>query len=99
MQVIVLSVPDCPKVGVLNERLEEALAGLADVGVERRVVSDEHQAVALGMHGSPTVLIDGIDPFAPPDTPGSFSCRVYRDEGGRVVDAPSVQALREALSG
>jgi hypothetical protein len=50
------------------------------------------------MHGSPTLLIDGVDPFAGPDQPPSLSCRLYRDEAGRAGGAPSVQALRQALA-
>jgi hypothetical protein len=49
------------------------------------------------MHGSPTLLVNGSDPFAAPGTPASVSCRLYRDQGGPAGGAPSVAALREAL--
>jgi len=49
------------------------------------------------MHGSPTLLIDGVDPFGPPDQRPSLSCRLYRDAAGRPAGAPSVEALRQAL--
>jgi hypothetical protein len=49
------------------------------------------------MHGSPTLLINGVDPFAAPGTPASLSCRVYRDETGQGQGAPSLAALRMAL--
>jgi len=51
------------------------------------------------MHGSPTVLVDGRDPFAAPGTPASVSCRLYQDEGGRAQGAPSLTRLRQALDG
>lgn len=41
-------------------------------------------ARAAGMHGSPTVLVDGIDPFAPAGLPGLLFCRV---DGAPNVDA------------
>ena len=50
------------------------------------------------MHGSPTVLIDGSDPFAAPGADASLSCRLYRDEAGRVQGAPSAGQLRAALA-
>jgi hypothetical protein len=49
------------------------------------------------MTGSPTLLIDGHDPFAEPGSAASLSCRLYRDESGRIVGAPSVAQLRRAL--
>jgi hypothetical protein len=61
------------------------------------VVQDEAEASRLGMHGSPTLLINGVDPFAAPGTPASLSCRVDRDETGQSQGAPSLAALRMAL--
>lgn len=49
------------------------------------------------MTGSPTLLIDGTDPFAVPGQAPGLSCRLYRDETGRLVRAPSVEDLRRAL--
>ena len=61
------------------------------------MIADEREAAASGMHGSPTLLIDGVDPFGPPDQRPSLSCRLYRDAAGRPAGAPSVAALRQAL--
>jgi len=49
------------------------------------------------MHGSPTLLIDGVDPFAEPGQPPSLSCRLYRDDDGRTSGAPSAGQLRHAI--
>jgi Alkylmercury lyase len=49
------------------------------------------------MHGSPTILVDGTDPFAEPGQSPTVSCRLYRDRGGRVDGAPSVSQLREVI--
>src|ERR1700689_113497 len=51
----------------------------------------------LGMTGPPTLLADGTDPFARPGLDPSISCRLYRDEQGRAVPAPSLGQLRAAL--
>jgi Alkylmercury lyase len=61
------------------------------------VISDDGEAARLGLHGSPTLLIDGVDPFAEPGQPPTLSCRLYRDERGELSGAPSVGQLREAI--
>jgi hypothetical protein len=98
LELTVLAVPGCPNEPVLLERLAEILADRPDVWVMRRLVCDEAEAARLGMHGSPTLRINGVDPFAVPGAPASVSCRIYRDKAGRAGGAPSVSALRRALA-
>src|SRR6516165_8335205 len=97
MELTLLTVPACPHAAIFEERLAAALAGHPGVVVHRRQVADEREAAEGGMHGSPTLLIDGVDPFAAPGQPASLSCRLYRDATGRAEGAPSVEALRRAL--
>jgi hypothetical protein len=66
MHLTVLAVEDCPNAPVLAERLAAVLAGREGISVSREVISDEGAAARWGMHGSPTLLIDGADPFAEP---------------------------------
>jgi hypothetical protein len=98
MHVTLLAVPGCPHLPVLEEHLAEALGGLPPVTVSSQIVGTEEEAARTGMHGSPTILIDGLDPFAEPGQPASVSCRLYRDSSGRTGGAPSVSELRRALS-
>lgn len=100
MKLVVVTVPDCPNAPVLEQRLAQALAETgagARVSIVRRTVADAEQAARLQMRGSPTLLIDGVDPFAEDSVPASLSCRMYRDEDGRLAGAPSVAALRRVL--
>jgi Alkylmercury lyase len=97
MRLTVLAEPSCPNAAVLKDRLAAVLDGRAGVSVSRQVISDETEAVRWGMHGSPTLLIDGVDPFAEPGQPPSMSCRLYRDEHGRTSGAPSAGQLRQAI--
>jgi Alkylmercury lyase len=97
MQLTILAVPGCPNAPVLGDRLAAVLDGRAGVSVSRQVISDEGEAARCGMHGSPTLLIDGVDPFAEPGQPPSLSCRLYRDENGQVSGAPSPGLLRQAI--
>src|SRR5689334_14910434 len=98
MELTLLTVPACPNAAAFEERLAAALAGRSGIVVHRRVVSDERAAAQAGMHGSPTLLINGTDPFALPGQPTSLSCRLYRDAAGRPAPAPSAEALRQALA-
>ncbi|MFF3689700.1 hypothetical protein [Streptomyces sp. NPDC002187] len=80
------------------ERVAASLAG-REAEVELVEVRDQAQAAERGMNGSPTILLDGVDLFAPDGAVASVSCRLYRDADGAVAGAPNVAALREALIG
>jgi hypothetical protein len=97
VHLTVLAVPDCPNVKLLEQHLMLALKGHHDVTVSRHEIGDQDQATRRGMYGSPTLLIDGIDPFAGPGQHASVSCRLFRDDRGRSVSAPSVRSLRNAI--
>ena len=90
----VLHVADCPNLAPLLQRLREA----TDLPVTTREIV---AATAAGMNGSPTLLINGRDPFPNPnlqDCDCGVACRIYRDEHGRAVPAPSVAQLRAAVA-
>ena len=97
MELILLAVPDCPNVAVFEARLGAVLAGRPGAVVRRLEVADELQAARAGMCGSPTLLIDGADPFAVPDQVPGLSCRLYRDAAGQLTGVPSAEAVRRAL--
>lgn len=95
MKLEVLHVTDCPNLAPMLDRLAQA----TDLPVTTREVTTDAAAAELGMNGSPTLLVNGVDPFASPDQCDcGVSCRLYRDEEGRIVPAPSVDQLREALA-
>ncbi len=85
----------CPNWQTTYKRLEEAIEGL-NVTLVMQLVETHEDAAEVGFRGSPTVLIDGVDPFADPDTPaaGTLACRVYQTEDG----SPTVEQLRDALN-
>lgn len=80
-------------------RTIEALlaAGITDAEITERLITNDAEAHALGMHGSPTILIDGHDPFVEAGTSPSMSCRLYRTTTG-FEGAPSVVALIAAVA-
>lgn len=93
MRLKLLHVSDCPNAAVLTGRLARVAVGRASI--ERHVVRDLDEAERLGMNGSPTLLIDGVDPFDRPGLRPSLSCRLYPDENGSLSGAPSVDQLRK----
>ena len=95
MTLEILQVPGCPGADLLAARLDGLLAGRP--GVTRRVVASQAEAERVGMTGSPTLLADGADPFARPGLLPAVSCRLYRDEHGHRVPAPSAAQLRAVL--
>lgn len=92
-----LVVPDCPHAELLDQRLESVLADRTALRVIRRTITDLDQAERWGMRGSPTILIDGIDPFPGGGQRPSLSCRLYRGPDGQGDGAPSALALRDAI--
>lgn len=82
---------------LLIERLADVAPDRVAADLEIVVVSEQADAERLGLCGSPTLLVDGIDPFADPSQRPSLSCRLFADPGGTVGNAPSVGALRAAL--
>jgi len=96
MRLQVLHVPGCPNAVALTTRLAQLLGGRDRV--EQQVICDENEAAAAGMSGSPTLLLDGIDPFAVARRPPGLSCRLYLDENGALAGAPSLVQLRAAIT-
>jgi hypothetical protein len=99
VNVVLLFSPDCPNWRVADERLRKALAlvGRDGVRVQHRLVASAEQAEAAGFRGSPTVLVNGQDPFAEAGAPAGLSCRVFRTDAG-LTGAPTVEQLLAVLS-
>lgn len=98
MRLEVLHVPQCPNAAVLRARLAELIAGRPDIRLTWQEVTVEEDAARLGMAGSPTLLVDGTDPFARPGDQPSISCRLYPDDHGQPGPAPTLGQLRDALA-
>lgn len=98
MRVQLLYVDGCPNWQVADTRLRQALEAVGlPVEVERVVLTAPDQAQQGNFHGSPSVLVDGEDPFAEPGTPVGLSCRLYRTARG-VDGSPTVDQLVDVLS-
>lgn len=96
-RITVLTVPGCPNAPVARRRLDTALNGRV-APVEWIEVSDEAEAAQWKMTGSPTILLDGADPFVAPGSQTGVSCRLYRHADGATDGAPTVAELSQALA-
>lgn len=96
MNVTLLYFEDCPNWKIADQRLATIAADHADVTVTRHRVETSEEAEQVGFHGSPSILVDGVDVFAEPGAGVGLSCRVYRTPDG-LAGAPSIEQLRVAL--
>lgn len=94
--VTIQHVAGCPNWQLADERVRLAVGARADVRVVHQLVQTEEQARELGFTGSPTILIDGVDPFADPGRPAGLACRVYPTAAG-LAGAPELEQLARVL--
>jgi hypothetical protein len=97
VDVTLLYFDGCPSWQAADERLR-ALADELGFEVAYREVDTPEVAEEVGFRGSPTVLVDGRDPFADGDEPVGLSCRIYQTPNGP-AGAPTTAQLRDALAG
>jgi hypothetical protein len=86
----------CPNWRTVEERLASLQPELGFT-LTRRLVSTSEDAERLGFRGSPTILVDGVDPFVSGIEPGVFACRVYQTPDGP-AGSPTVGQLKDAVS-
>lgn len=95
MDVTLLYFDGCPSWHTTDRRLRE-LADEHGFDVAHRKVETPEEAEELSFRGSPTVLVDGRDPFAQGDAPVGLSCRIYQTPCGP-AGSPTLDQLREVL--
>jgi hypothetical protein len=99
MKVTIQYFDGCPHWKLADERVGEVLRHLSrsDMKLEYQLIDSPATAEHAAFHGSPTILIDGRDPFVTGAEPVGLACREYRtDEGPQ--GAPTVAELQRLLS-
>ena len=98
MRVALQYFDGCPSWHQTDDLLRQGLdaLGRADVEVEHVLVDSIEQAEAIGFRGSPTVLIDDVDPFAGEGGAVGFACRLYRTPEG-LRGTPTYEQILETL--
>jgi hypothetical protein len=99
MKVTLRYFEGCPHWQTAHDRLREALRaeGMADVELVLERVETAEEAERLRFIGSPTILVDGRDPFAGVGPVFGLTCRVYQTPEGGLAGSPTPEQLREAL--
>jgi hypothetical protein len=97
MDITLLYFEDCPNWKVANEHLTAIAAERHDITVNRRLVATPVEAERTRFHGSPSILVDGVDVFAEPDSEVGLSCRRYPTPDG-YEGAPTLEQLRAVLA-
>lgn len=95
-QVTLRYVDGCPNWEQTDRRLR-ALQGEFGFSLGYEQVDTPEQAQRLGFAGSPTVLVNGMDPFATAGTPTGLACRVHPTPDGP-RGSPSLEQLRDVLA-
>lgn len=91
MKIELLYFDACPNWKTADRRLRQ-LSSARGLVVEHRVVSTPEAAEAVQFRGSPTILIDGQDPFAAGTEPVGLACRVYQTPEGP-AGSPTLEQL------
>ena len=93
MDITLLYFEDCPDWKVADERLTAIAAERADIRLTRHLVETPAEAERTRFHGSPSILVDGVDVFAAPGAEVGLSCRRYLTPDG-YQGAPTLAQLR-----
>lgn len=97
MEITLLYFEDCPNWKLADQRLTALAAERSDIRVTRHLVDTAEEAERTGFHGSPSILVDGVDVFAAPDAEVGLSCRRYPTPDGYQA-APTLEQLRAVLA-
>ena len=91
----ILHIAECPTWEATRDLVER----VTGEPVAARLVSSPEEAEALGFTGSPTVLVDGVDPWGDHQTSRvGLACRIYRLPDGGLAGGPTEAMVRLVLS-
>lgn len=97
VHVELLVVAGCPHEEAAIELVRDLLdeLGYFETPLSVRVVGTLAEAIDLRFTGSPTLLVNGVDPFAQPRQAPALACRIYLTPSGPrgLPDAASVRVV------
>lgn len=98
MDVRLLYFDGCPNWMLARDRLVEAVraVGADPDEIRMEAVETPEEAERLQFRGSPSILIDGSDPFAAPGSPVGLACRRFQTDAG-MQGSPSIDQLVAAI--
>lgn len=87
----------CPNWETTRGHLATLIAEGLDATVEYERIESHDEAVDRDFRGSPTVLVDEVDPFLDSSAQPGLACRVY-DTGHGLAGSPTLDQLRTAIT-
>ncbi len=97
MDVTLLYFDDCPNWLDADAHLRALEVEVPGLKVTRRIVDTPEEAERTQFRGSPSILVNGVDPFAEAEAPVGLSCRVYQTPSG-LAGSPTLDQLRRVLT-
>ncbi|CAN5845252.1 MAG: thioredoxin family protein [Acidimicrobiia bacterium] len=88
---------DCPNWKTTDGHLRTLITEGLDATVSYELIGTYEVAVERGFCGSPTVLIDGVDPFADRKAMVGLACRLYLTQNGP-AGSPTIEQLRAVFT-
>lgn len=95
MRVIIQYFDGCPNWQITDAHLRQ-LSRVHQIEVDYELIDSIEKAEEAGFRGSPTVLIEGVDPFSKKEAPVGLACRIYQTDDGP-VGSPTLRQLQDAL--
>lgn len=96
MEITLQYFDGCPNWSIAADRLSTIASERPGITLNHRLIETLDDAEAIGFRGSPSILLDGVDPFADPLAPVGLACRVYITPAG-LAGAPTLEQLRDAI--
>ena len=98
VQIDVLYTPDDENAQTVANLVEKVVADQGiDAQIEYTVIKSDKQAFDHGFIGSPTIRVNGVDPWPIPNAPAGMRVRLFFTAEGP-LDYPSYEMLVEAIS-
>ena len=98
MDIVLRYSPGCPNWVEADHLMTEALqiVGSAGTTLTREVIETPEEAVAARFTGSPSIFINGVDPFAGAGAEFGVACRVHQTPAG-LRGSPTLEQLVAAF--
>lgn len=97
MEITLQYFPGCPNWETVAADIREMIEQQnLDASLHLQLIDTPRAAEESGFRGSPTVLINGTDPFSDPNAPVGLSCRVYLTPNG-LAGSPTPDQLLDAI--
>ena len=97
MEVTLLYFKDCPNWLEADEHLRTLADEHPEMVITRRLVETIEQAEETSFRGSPSIMVNGVDPFASADAMVGLSCRIYQTPDGP-AGSPTIDQLRQVFA-